>query len=350
MSRGGGMADAQVSKTCEFNDSCGFDSHSRHSFMTIQQIYQLFIKRGIAADPRGEAGVVKSIERLKKHHARLSKSEKEYFEQESLSNPYSDTRILFGDPSTVVDKVIVGIDMRVGEMVLADRLNGKGEGIDLVISHHPEGRALAALDEVMDLQIDMLHMYGVPITVAESIMKKRIGEVFRRFAPLNHHQTIDASRLLNLPFMCVHTPADNIGWKYLADRVEDNDELDTVQDVLDELMKIEEYKIAQKQKAGPMIFLGNPHARAGKVRVVEFTGGTEGAKEVYERLSHAGIGTIIGMHISEEHRKEAQKHHMNMIVTGHMASDSIGMNILMDELEKKGVTVLPCSGFIRVQR
>ena len=88
----------------------------------------------------------------------------------------------------------------------------------------------------------------------------------------------------------------------------------------------------------------------GKVRVVEFTGGTEGAKEIYERLSHAGVGTIIGMHISEEHRKEAKKHHINLVVTGHMASDSIGMNIFMDELVKKGVTVLPCSGFIRVER
>lgn len=249
----------------------------------------------------------------------------------------------------MVDKVIVGIDIDAAEVVLADRLNEKGEGIDLVISHHPSGRALAALDEVMDLQIDMLHMYGIPINVAENLMRKRIGEVFRRFAPLNHHQPIDAARLLTFPLMCVHTPADNLGWKYIADRIENTD-FDTLEDVVEELMKIEEYKIAQKQKAGPMIFLGNPHSRAGKVRVVEFTGGTEGAKEVYERLSHAGIGTIIGMHISEEHRKEAEKHHMNLIVTGHMASDSIGMNLLMDELVKKGITILPCSGFIRVQR
>lgn len=317
--------------------------------MTIQDIYQLFIKKGIAADPRGKAGVTKTLERVKKHHARLSKSDQEYFDDESLKNPYSDTRILFGKPSTVVDKVLVGIDIHSAEMVLADRLNEKGASIDLVIAHHPEGRALAALDEVMDLQVDLLHRYGIPLNVGENLMKERIGEVFRRFAPLNHHQAIDAGRLLNLPFMCVHTPADNLGWEYLTDRIE-NREFDTLDEVLETLMKIEEFQIAQKQKAGPMIFLGSPHSRAGRVRVVEFTGGTEGAKEVYERLSHAGIGTIIGMHISEEHRKEAQKHHMNLVVTGHMASDSIGMNLLSDVLEKKGVSVLPCSGFIRVKR
>lgn len=317
--------------------------------MTIQDIYELFIKKGIGADPRGKAGVAKTLARVAKQHKRLSKGDQEYYDTESLTNPYSDTRILYGKPSTVVDKVLVGIDIHSAEMLLADRLNEKGASIDLVIAHHPEGRALAALDEVMDLQVDLLHGYGVPINVAESLMKERVGEVFRRFAPLNHHQAIDAGKLLNMPFMCVHTPADNLGWAYLTERIESS-EFDTVDEVVDELMKIEEFKIAQKQKAGPMIFLGSPHARAGKVRVVEFTGGTEGAKEVYERLSHAGIGTIIGMHISEEHRKEAQKHHMNLVVTGHMASDSIGMNLLCDDLEKKGVKVLPCSGFIRVKR
>ena len=84
--------------------------------------------------------------------------------------------------------------------------------------------------------------------------------------------------------------------------------------------------------------------------MVEFTGGTEGAKEIYERLSHAGVGTIIGMHISEEHRKEAKKHHLNLVVTGHMASDSIGINLLLDQLEKKGLEVVSCSGLIRVKR
>lgn len=317
--------------------------------MTLNEIYQLFIKKGISADPRGKAGVAMALGRTKKKYDRMGKSDQEYFDQESLKNPYSDTRILFGDPSIVVDKVLVGIDIHSAEMVLADRLNQKGEGIDVVIAHHPEGRALAALDEVMELQVDLLHTYGVPINVAEHMMQERIGEVYRRFAPLNHHQAIDAGRLLSIPFMCVHTPADNLGWKFLTDRLEKR-EFDTLDEVMETLMKVEEFQIAQKQKAGPMIFLGNPHSRAGRVRVVEFTGGTEGAKEIYERLSHVGIGTIIGMHVSEEHRKEAQKHHMNLIVTGHMASDSIGMNLLSDQLEKKSVTVLPCSGFIRIAR
>lgn len=317
--------------------------------MTIQDIYQFAIKQGILSDPRGKKGIEKHFGRVKKRFDSLGKKEQEYFDQESLTNPYSDTRILFGDPSTIVDKVLVGIDIGVGEMMLADRLNQKGEGIDLVIAHHPEGRALAALDEVMDLQVDLMAHYGVPINVAENLLKERIAEVFRRFSPHNHFQVIDAARLLNIPFMCMHTPTDNLGWNFLTKLLEPK-EYDSLSDVMDVLTTVEEFKIARKWKTGPTISVGSPHSRAGKVRVVEFTGGTEGAKEIYERLSHAGIGTIIGMHISEEHRKEAIKHHINLIVTGHMASDSIGLNLLLDSLEKKGLNVLPCSGFIRVKR
>jgi len=86
------------------------------------------------------------------------------------------------------------------------------------------------------------------------------------------------------------------------------------------------------------------------VIVSEFTGGTEGAKEIYERLSHAGVGTIISMHTSEEHREEAKKYHINMIIAGHMVSDSVGANLFLDELEKRGITVIPTSGLIRVNR
>jgi hypothetical protein len=56
------------------------------------------------------------------------------------------------------------------------------------------------------------------------------------------------------------------------------------------------------------------------------------------------------MHVPEDHLEEIKKYHMGFVVAGHMASDSIGMNRISDELEKKGVKIIPCSGFIRVKR
>jgi len=33
-----------------------------------------------------------------------------------------------------------------------------------------------------------------------------------------------------------------------------------------------------------------------------------------------------------------------------MSSDSLGVNLFLDELEKRGIEIIPCSGFIRVSR
>ena len=84
--------------------------------------------------------------------------------------------------------------------------------------------------------------------------------------------------------------------------------------------------------------------------LTEITGGTEGAVGIYEKMSQAGIGTIVGMHMAEDRKKEAQKNHVNVVIAGHMSSDSLGMNLFLDELEKRGIEIVPVSGLIRVNR
>jgi putative NIF3 family GTP cyclohydrolase 1 type 2 len=57
------------------------------------------------------------------------------------------------------------------------------------------------------------------------------------------------------------------------------------------------------------------------------------------------------MHLSEEHRKEAEKNHLNVVMAGHIASDNLGLNLLLDEVLKGSEThILSCSGFLRVSR
>jgi len=102
--------------------------------------------------------------------------------------------------------------------------------------------------------------------------------------------------------------------------------------------------------AGPKIFVGDKERRCGKIAVTEITGGTEGSPGIYEKLAIAGVGTILAMHQSEEHRKEAEKSHLNVVVAGHACSDSLGMNLFLDELEKRGIEIISCAGLIRVSR
>jgi putative NIF3 family GTP cyclohydrolase 1 type 2 len=90
--------------------------------------------------------------------------------------------------------------------------------------------------------------------------------------------------------------------------------------------------------------------RAGKV-LVDMTGGTEGSKEAFEKLSRTEVGTVVCMHLSEEHIKEAEKNHINAVIAGHIASDTIGMNLVLDALERHGaLEILETSGFKRVKR
>ncbi|MDD1743630.1 MAG: hypothetical protein LUO85_03290 [Methanomassiliicoccales archaeon] len=56
------------------------------------------------------------------------------------------------------------------------------------------------------------------------------------------------------------------------------------------------------------------------------------------------------MHLPESHLEEARKAHINILVSGHVASDSLRLNLVMDRLEERGVVVHPFSDFIRVKR
>ncbi|MFH2145623.1 MAG: NGG1p interacting factor NIF3 [Candidatus Omnitrophota bacterium] len=317
--------------------------------MKLKELYELVIDKGIEQDPRGKERVNKQLQSLKKRYEELTLKEKEEFDVERLKNPYSDTRILYGDVNKKIKRVMIGIDIDVGEVLLADRISEKGKEIDLIISHHPEGRALAALHQVMHMQTDIVNMRGVPITVAESLFTKRISEVERKLLPVNHAKTIDAAKLLDIAFMCVHTPADNHVASFLQKLI-DKKSPDTIGDIIGLLKTIPEYKQAVKNNAGPKSVNGTESARAGKI-FVDMTGGTEGAKDIFKNLSSAGVGTIIGMHLSEEHLKRAKEEHINVVIAGHISSDNLGLNLLLDTVERKQrLEIVCCSGFVRVKR
>ena len=316
--------------------------------MKLSDAYRLAIETGRKNDPRPVSEVEKVLSDAKESYDKMDGEKKQYFDQERLWNPYADSRFSFGDGDAEVSKVMWGIDIGTGEILLADRLNEKGAGIGAVVAHHPLGLARTPFPEVMWLQTDMYCSAGVPVNVAESLMGPRVEEVLRGVLPANYNQAVDAARLLNIPIMNIHSPADNCVQRFLEKEFED-DPAYRVSDIIDHLMRIEEFQTATRVNSAPKIVVGSKSGRCGKV-IFKMTGGTSGPKEIYEALAHAGVGTVVGMHFPESHIEEAKKHHINMVVSGHMASDSLGVNIIADEWQKNGLEVLPCSGLIRVSR
>lgn len=330
--------------------------------MNVSEIYKKAVKIGMLNDPRGYDTADRDLKLALKEFESLQC--KEYFDKERLVNPYIDTRILHDSGQEPVKTVLCGIDIDTSELLLADRLGLKSESaIDLVITHHPEGHALAMLHDVMKIQAKIFNRQGVPINVAESIMAERMKEVERKIMPLNHEKSVDAAKLLNISLLCIHTPADNMVHSYLQrifDERNPNEAdtkntkayqpIETLDDIINALLEIDEYKESAKGGVLPKITVGDPTRTAGRV-VVDMTGGTEGHEDIYKTLPQSGINTIVCMHQSEEHKKKAEEAHVNVVIAGHIASDNLGLNLLFDEIfENTSINVLSCSGFRRFKR
>jgi len=311
--------------------------------MKIQEIFDLAIKMGIDSDFRGASGVQKLLDKKKKKYESLN--DKEGFDLDSLTNPYLDSRIHNISDDRDIKKILVGIDVDTAELLLAKQLGD----IDLVIGHHPTGKALASLGDVMELQADVYNYYGVPINVAEALNHPKISEVSRGVSSSNHQKSVDSAKILGVNFINIHTPADNLVAKFLKELIE-KENPETIEELLNLLKTIPEYKKAILNGSGPKVATGSPESRCGKIAVTETTGGTEGSSKLMEALSQAGIGTTVAMHISEDHRKKAEASHINIVIAGHISSDSLGMNLFLDELEKRGIEIVCFSGLTRFKR
>ena len=312
--------------------------------MKLKEIYQKIIEEGIKADIRKEEEIKLILKEQKKIYENIK--DKETFDTDSLFNPFSDTRVLYGDLNSEIKSIIVGIDVDVAEILFVDMLKKSNTDIDLVMSHHPAGKAYANFYEVMDLQIDMLVKEGISVSVAESLLSERKAEIERKVSAANHNRVVDIAKWLKINFLCAHTPADNLAYRYIKNIIEKRKPY-KLKDIIDILLEIPEYKYASTYNNPPKIVLGNKDSKVSKIHI-EFTGGTEGPIDIYKKLADSGVDTIIAMHQSEEHFKRCKEERINVIFASHIASDTLGVNLLLDVLEKKEkLKIYEFSGFRR---
>lgn len=319
--------------------------------MKLKKLFERAVEIGIAADPRGRARIEKALKKEKERGKKLEGKEKELFDEERTWNPFSDSRILWGDNDTEVQRIMVGIDIETQEFLLADRLREKGERIDAVLIHHPEGRALADLDKIMHLQVDVYAQAGVPVNHSEALLRPRMDKIWRAIHADNLFRSERAAELLGIPAFGCHTITDNLVWQFIEKRI-CKKQFDDLGEIIDALLEIEEYSYYAKKGNPPIIVNGSRSSRPGKVVATEFTGGTNGPEELITRQSQVGIGTVLSMHFTEKEVELGKEHHVNLLQCSHMASDALGINLLLDQLskEEKKLSTLDVSGFVRVKR
>jgi putative NIF3 family GTP cyclohydrolase 1 type 2 len=318
--------------------------------MRLERFYKRAVEVGIANDLRDEEEIRRILDDEQEKFKDLKEDDKRFYDPDRLFNPFADSRVLFGDLNGSVKKVMIGIDIEVGEILLAHLLNKEKDAhVDLILSHHPMGLAAAQLYDVMKLQAKLLAKYGVTISVAEQLMEKRIGEIERRLMPVNHAREVDVARILGIPLMCLHTPADNCVTNCLT-KLFEKEKPAKLKDLLKLLKAIPEYERAAKLQVPAKIVSGAESNSCGKI-YVDMTGGTEGSKDIFDKIAAGGVSTLVGMHFTEEHLASAKKANLNVIVAGHISSDVLGLNLLLDEIEKEEkLEFVSVGGFERIRR
>lgn len=246
-----------------------------------------------------------------------------------------------GDCGIVVEgdhitRILAGIDMETAEIILAKRL-----GYDLVLCHHPvTGPMQAHFHLASDYLGELLERAGTPANTAQKVHEQMRERQARNNHPVNYDKSADTARVLGMPYMGIHNIADAIGGKKLQAHLDgalDGRPGATLKDVCQILMEIPEY---QKGATRPEIVVGNENDLCGKVFVI-FGGGPFAGSTYYRH----GVGTMICMHLPEEYRIRYEKEGLgSVIVCDHMASDSIGMNVILHRLEELGAEVTRVAG------
>lgn len=235
---------------------------------------------------------------------------------------------------SAIRKVLFGIDAGVPELLVAEHL-----GCDAVIAHHPAGgRAITDFHQVFRRHIQQMTLVGVPEEEAEKAVKKKLADLEVEGHARNYDHAVDVARLLKMPYMNIHTPLDEVGRRIMSERISKRIKKDsTVQDVVSALKELPEFEKATTEIKIRLGKAGNP---AGRV-VVSHGAGTNGGYEIAKTYFKHGIGTIVFIHVGVGDLEKLRSDNPgNLIVSGHIASDSVGINPFIHELRRNKVSVM----------
>ncbi len=232
-----------------------------------------------------------------------------------------------------IRKVLVAIDVGVGELMLARNL-----GCDGVIAHHPAG-GTARLEgyKVFRRHIDQLKEVGVPALAAKEAIKAKFQQLEIQHHPDNYDQATTAAKRLRIPLMSIHSPCDEVGRRIIQRHVKNLDGNATVSDLVARINKLREFRTA---KTKIQVRLGSAKNKAGRV-AISHAAYTNGGYDIANAYFLHGVGTVSYIHISDTDLAKLVADGVgNLIELGHIASDWLGLNPLLKELEKKGVEIV----------
>ncbi len=246
-------------------------------------------------------------------------------------------------PASSVRRAMFGIDGDVGTVLAAKSL-----GYDLLIAHHPLGGAAAlGIVNVYAKHAANLVRAGVPRRAALAAVRAMQEEHGPRVHALNYDHVPSLARELGMALMSIHNPCDEIGRRIMDETLRKAVKgTSKVSSAVAALNRLAEFRAA---KTEIKIRMGAPGNRLGRW-VVLHGAGTNGGYPVAKAAFENGVDTVVYIHVDPGHlarlRSEFTAKRKNLIVTGHVASDSIGINVLVRALRERGLEVTCVSGIV----
>ena len=244
-------------------------------------------------------------------------------------------------PGQDIHRVLVGIDLRAPELALAKTL-----GFDAVLTHHPVGIATLNFHRVLSRHVDQMVAAGVPEVVARAAIEEtaEARRVLDSMSNYDHDPSI--ARLLDMPYLNVHTPLDEMGRRRLAEVAAGVSPDGTVGDLVERFQSA--FVEFRSSATRIEVLVGRRTHRLGRV-LVSHAAGTNGGYAVGKAYFEHGIDTLVYIHCRPDDAQRLESEFggsKSLVVTGHIASDSVGINPYVDRLRREGLDVVTASGVL----
>lgn len=236
------------------------------------------------------------------------------------------------DTGSPVRKVLATINATTGDLLLAREL-----GCDTVLLHHPlAGAARRSFSGVLNRMVELMVESGCDAAAAAAAV-----DPLRWKARFHDHASdwdllTSAAKHININLLNIHLAADEIGRREMISATQDLTASATLKDAVLALRSIPELAHETNQ----ILTVPDDDTRRLGPLAIMHAGGTNGALPVADALYRSGVGTVLYIHIDgaaamkiQEQADEGSAN--NLIVSGHFASDAIGMNILLASLENE---------------
>lgn len=228
-----------------------------------------------------------------------------------------------------IHKVLIAIDVGTAELLLARQL-----GCDAVIAHHPIGIAHVNFYKVFDRHVDFMVEHGVPKKTARQAVEKLKERVATRNHAEIYSDVVGAAKALGMPLVNIHQPCDEYMRQVILQAISSG-MTEYVSDIVRSISRIPEFRRAATRVE---VKMGSKKSKAGRWALV-VAAGTNGGYNIAKAYLQHGTSTVIYLHVDHGELTKMREDGLqgNLVVMGHLAGDSIGLNGLAERLESLGV-------------